>query len=700
MQKQGLIAENAVMDYLDWNDAIAEYFFQPDSAGRRVHLYVAQDTIRRIGEPRGCGPEDFVEAVKEGYGIARGKGICEAASTWVESRDWRRLNFEYPPYIAYLAFFVYAAGRGEEGEYHTNAYYRRLNDLIEDMRSQEGDVGSQEFAKVDQVWEDLERWTTDDREGRLGYFQVHRAGLGHHVGIPVAQALLTERERQVLERIFAKAGLDPKNPPSQKKLASVVYAKGRDALRPATARRLEGEGTAGLREILLDTITETLEEWDGTYSETSSSAEGEESEKTRYGGIFLCLDLSPFGDLNEVQARCKTSHSFPEEGFELTGESVAGTLTSEEHFGNWSTRIRSESGALDASSLDWMNGSELRDEDKNWTFKLSPSPVRIFVEGGLSEGLPRFVETEQLPLGEPIFVAVRNEKAKVVQEWGEKHCTGMRSLGAKGLPAGWKLYKVDAVQSDRIVRDHFDKMALSAGVRLSLREGITLSRRSEYFSFAPPKARVRSREPVDVYCNDELLEEGKQATTCELPGHLLSERTLSIEVRRAGDVLKKRRLFLHDQFDETTVAPDKHLDKFGIATESEGVGGAVVNEVVAGDFNLNTFIRLPSFKGKCVFLLGRKPGQVAKWPKEPLPDDWQAVWAVPMGKRSRWGRAVFCGQDLGSAGPDLDGSGYSKSKQKSWRWVLHVKRRVIDPPSDPETRELWMKYREVAEDVA
>lgn len=687
------------MNYLDWNNAIAEHFFRPDFAGRRVHLYVAEETVERIGKLHDCGPEDFVEAVKKGYGIARGKNICEAASTWVEGRDWRQLEFEYPPYIAYLAFFVYAAGRGKEGEYHTNAYYRRLNDLIEDMPSQEGEVGSPEFARVDQVWEDLERWTTEDQEGKLGYFLVHRTGLGRHVGIPVAQALLTEWERYELERIFARAGMDPSNPPSQKKLASLVQAKGRDTLRPATMRRLKGDGAPGLHEVLLETITETLEEWDGTYSETLDSPEGEEAEKTRYGKVFLCLDLSPFGDLDEVQARCKTNRAFPEEGFELAGDGKGDTLTCEERFGNWSTPIRNASGILDASSLDWTNGSTLRDEDQNWVFKLSPSPVRVFVEGGLSEGLPRFVETEQLPLGERIFVAVKGEKAEVVEEWGEKHCTDFRPLGSKGLPVGWKLYEIGSVQSDRIVRNHFDKMALSTGVRLSLRGGITLSRRSEYFSFAPPKARVRSREPVDVYCNDELLEKGKQSVTCELPEHLLSERALSIEVCRDREVLRKRRLFLHDQFDETTVTPEKYLNKFGIAGEGGGVGGAVVNERATGEFNLNTFTRLPSFDAKRVFLLGRKPGQVVKWPQESLPNDWQAVWAVPMGKRSRWGRAVFCGRELAGADPDPDGSEYSRGEQKRWRRVLHVKRRVIDPPSHPKARDLWMKYREVAGDV-
>ena len=52
--------------YLDWNDALAAYFFMPGMAGRAVYLYVNEDVINEVGTPLGGGVPEFTAAVRQG----------------------------------------------------------------------------------------------------------------------------------------------------------------------------------------------------------------------------------------------------------------------------------------------------------------------------------------------------------------------------------------------------------------------------------------------------------------------------------------------------------------------------------------------------------------------------------------------------------------------------------------------------------
>ena len=109
------------MTYLEWNDRLAEYFFPPAKAGRKVHLFATHELIERLGQASADGFENFVEAVKAGPSWARRSGHCQRA---LEATDgWRARGLPFPPYIAYLALFVIAAGLEDDSPPH--AYYPR-----------------------------------------------------------------------------------------------------------------------------------------------------------------------------------------------------------------------------------------------------------------------------------------------------------------------------------------------------------------------------------------------------------------------------------------------------------------------------------------------------------------------------------------------------------------------------------------------
>src|SRR5690242_8011520 len=114
------------MTFSQWNRAIAAHFFRPENAGRSVYLYTTRQTVDDIGAATGESSSDFVAAMKAGPPGPSRAGLCQRALQTLA--NWRGKEFEYPPYVGYLALFVLAAGL--EGDFASHAYYPRLRELL------------------------------------------------------------------------------------------------------------------------------------------------------------------------------------------------------------------------------------------------------------------------------------------------------------------------------------------------------------------------------------------------------------------------------------------------------------------------------------------------------------------------------------------------------------------------------------------
>src|SRR5207237_99214 len=122
--------------------------------------------------------------------------------------------------VAYLALFVLAGGR--EGDFDPRSYYPRLWSLL-----REPDSGTPpSFDRMVELWDDLERWCVQDRHGELGIFEARSVGGKIHIGLPLAQTLLTEAERGALPGIFADSQMDPGSLPSDRELRRALRVHG------------------------------------------------------------------------------------------------------------------------------------------------------------------------------------------------------------------------------------------------------------------------------------------------------------------------------------------------------------------------------------------------------------------------------------------------------------------------------------------
>lgn len=681
------------MNYLTWNDRITSNFFRPEMAGRRVHLFVTEDLINELGSPEGVDVRDFIESVKSGPPWVTRQGICQKAlQSW---HNWRGKGLDYPPYVGYLAFFVLAAGI--EGDFAPHAYYPRLRKLL-DEEPTSGLLPS--FDQMLELWDDLERWSNQDKRGELGSFKIDIAGNWIHVGLPLAQTLLTEYERNALPPIFAKAGLDPASPPSDQELAILLAKYGQQKFKPRTLRLLDGANSTdeALSEVLIEIILEELEEWNGTATNIARSAE----HKARiYGILSLCCQVDTTAGYASLSFRCKSKRDFPEDGLLLSLDGYPNRLFCEESAMGWSSPISPESGgpAIDASKFDWSQGLLMEDSDQGWSFSLSPSPIRIFVKGAIY-GLPGLVETRRLPKASPFYLAAREECCELLERWGASSCSGFKALLiARGLPQGWRFFYADAAQSDEMVKREYPLLALPSTVRLGFDGGVRISRGHQFFKFAPPRIVLDGGDDaVEIYCNGIRMNSSPIEGIYDLPQAASTSNELAIEAHRNGDKLRRLSLYLVDDFPWPSQTPVKRFGRFGDILPEAGDGlasttGVLVIGANPPPFNYSTLVETQ--EERRIFFVGREPGQIICWPSEPLPTTWLPVWAIPM---RRSGKAVFCGASISGSEPTRSRCG-DRRKLKEWKEVLWHHRRKIAPPKHKSLRSLWASFQEEARDV-
>jgi hypothetical protein len=657
------------MNYRDWNDRIACHFFRPDMAGKNVYLYVTQELISDLGQIKGVVCSDFIDAVKKGF-RAKPEGICKDALWSIKQKIG-----QYPSYIGYLALFVLAAG--VDGEFATHAYYPRLRELLGESNA----TGTYpDFGEMWQLWKDLERWANEEKSGELGVFTCRSIGKQKHIGLPLAQTLLNEKERRDLPYIFSVAGLDPVTLPSGEMIASLLVKHGNNHLRNRTLELLKTSATDELKQTLLEIIIDELHDWDG-YVEDSSSSTGQV-----YGSLRLCCRIDQVAGRTDFTLRCKTKREFPEDGLTLELEELDNnqSFSCEEYPDGWSSPITTTKGqSLDASSLDWARVMKMRSPDSKWCFRLPASPIRILVDGS-SEGLPNLVEVRQLPVQRQFYLAAHEDCLDDLTKWGESSCQGFKKLAfANGLPNRWHFFKVGLACSDKEIKYRYAVMSFPNTLRLELVGGIRVGQGNKFFKFAPPKLVLQgNNDSVQIFCNDIPLDCDDKGIY-ELP---LNSSELVIKAKRGEDTVKSTSLSLFEdiswQFEDINCRCDRFGNGLTELTNANGVTGALVTDFDCPSFNFNTLLPIQG-KQRVVFV-GKKTGQISS----SIPEDWTPVWIVSKGRRSQ---VFFCGGNLAESEPILV-TCKDRKKLKDWKKLLWGERNTIRLPTQANLRSLWQKF--------
>lgn len=683
------------IDYLRWNKIIARHFFREEKAGKEVLLYVNGPLIAKLGEPYGVGLDEFVQAVKNGpYWVTR-SGLCQKALQTFY--DWRNRNLDFPPYIAYLACFVLAAG--QEGDYAIHAYYPRLRGLLGEPEDS-GALPS--FDHMIELWLDLQKWSREDKNESLGWFEARIRGGWRKVGLPLSQTLITEDERKRLPVIFSQSGLDPADVPSPEVILRVLREFGHSVLERRTYRLLDSGSSdnIALRDALASLVRDELEAWDGVVS--NGGPGDDERAGWTHIGLRICLARDSFANTVVCHVRIKTGRSFPEEGLNFVREDDTRTWYCTEIYQGWS-RILSDrhsepSADLDGVALDWINGERLVDEENQWQARLKGSATRLFIPGYF-EGLPDWVEKQRLDRNTDFLIAAYEKDIETVREWGSGNCAEFEECSVIGLPMGWILFSGSGAKAPC---PGIDVLAMSPTIRLLIRGGIKIGPGNSYLKFSPPYILVENGlgDEVVMLNGEELKREDEQVPVWHLPDDAPVGEGVHIEVRVGNQVynrtlrLEEPELPLQSHYNHCR-NPYGDLCQRG-AGQQEACGGMV--SFSPGQCIPSYPRQLPLHLSDRIVFIGERPGEICDWPHEGLPA-WPSVWAIAKVARKK-ADAVFCGTPQQTAqghspGQPLD----NRRLVKRWKNAVWHQRKNTRQPELGQLKDVWKKYVMVAKNV-
>ena len=666
--------------YDRWNVAIAEHFFREEFAGKQIFLFVDEGLIADLARKHDLPDNSFLTVA--GAPGPNAANVASRCLAYCDRGRWRDSPAAvYPPYLVHLALFALAAGL-DEHDLPDNAYYNRLRRYL--GLPDDGHLTG--FDRLgDEVWKDLETWSTYDMDGSLGIFRVRIYGHQRHVGIPRSQTLLWEEELKSLPRIFATADLDPTDDPTDQVLVQAMHRHARD-LRAPTRRTLLRPRDDVLRSALLDVIRGELAEWDGSVGEPNAEDHAGEV----FGHLRLFLHLNPAKLAGSSTLRCTLASPYPDHTLALTNGAL--TYTCEELVAPWSTRLAAEDGKpVNAAAVDWVSGLRLTESTLGWRFTMRGASLRIF-ESAESYGLPGWVEVSRLDHGKAFLVACRDPDLDALLEWGSTSCTQSAKKNFTGLlPNGWHLLQVYGVQDDSGIRAISASVGLPSATRIRLVGGVKSGRGAKYYAFAPPEVHVSGvSENQSVSVGGHPLDTNNRGLFC-LPEQLPRGEQLTIAVREGDRLIASQTLMLLDEIDWTAATTASRVDRYGESSAQPGLCGAFADAPLVDEAaSFHPAVVLPP-ASKAV-LLGRRPGEVCDWPSEPWPD-WEPVWAITPPVRGRVHRpVVYCGSNTAASQPMAGEPTADRRRIRRWRVETWTRRKRNVPPANPRLRGLWNEY--------
>lgn len=686
------------MDYEEWNKKLGGYFFNQENAYKEVMLYVNKDTINKIGPYDTDNLQDFLSAVKAGPRGSTRSGLCQKAKQVYD--NWRKERIlDFPPYIAYLAFFVLAAG--EDGDFAPNAYYPRFWSIIGDS-VHSGTPPS--FWQMEDLWEDLEKWTIEDKGEELGRFVRRIRGKWKHVGLPLSQTLCSTEELTKLPKLFEKAYLDPTDPPSHEVMTAILRSLGDLVFKGRTIRIITGNSEE--TKVYIDAITnlaiEELENWDGIVENSINPEKTlkKNSRKEFVSGLRICIRLDLTSQAVYTYLRFKTNHDFPEDGLSFSGISEGVVLTCNESTNGWSTSLvkveEKSSVKLNAKELDWEKGERLYDEENGWKANLRPANTRVFGEG--IDNLKDWVEVQHVERGVEYLITSRGDDANRISEWGKEGADSFKELYYTGLPDGWRLFKCS-----NILRScpKVELITISSLSKLKLTGGIRSKRSATYFDFSPPSVIIQnSTGKEEVFFNDIPAKKSPNKIVWDIPGELICNGTIRITAVLDDEVIGRKTIRL-ESFDRLPVEFDKPCRNSTGEIIEDGedrqyTRGVLIEGVEDGRAYHKI---LPFHLSDRIILIGKSPDQVIDWPNEIYSAQWDPVWALIRTGRKNW-EAQYCGNSLHDAKICIQElANYKKQSTKKWKEALFYNRKKTKEPELEVLATLWHEYVEVARDV-
>jgi hypothetical protein len=699
------------LSYLEWNDILIQHYFNEDMAGKDVVIFSDKEMIDRIGSQHGEDYNDFKNIVMQGPSWARNGGICKKAID--ACANWRQRGLKFPPYFNYLVLFVSVAT--VEGDFDVKAYYPRLRVVLGEEK--ESGLYNQ-FDRMVELWDDLERWSTNDMHEALGRFRKCIRGKWIHVGIPLSQVIFSDSERNILSRFFSESGLDPADPPTEDAIIKQLASWGKKALNRRTLKLLDSndDKLSDLRQALAELVMNDLCDWDGIYTNDERTAIEEvyHSQKRTLVGAHICLDINEFAKTVGSSIRIKANRAFPDDDlvFDFSGKQLSCHGMGAP---GWSTKLSIEEAernkVFDPSILDWSKNNTFSDNEHCWTSRLRGSDVKVFLPGsdqGISAG---WVELQRIQPDIKYYICCTNAVSKDIEQWGHVSNKSFRQLQFTGIPQGWTLFVAENIAASC---PGIEALTLPRKSMLHIRGGIRKGKTNWYIDIAPPQIIVdKGADGAVVVINGMVAPLVKdQDDQYSLGSNIKLDEPISIELKTADGSITRNKVIYLTSID-APVTSEKVIirDKFGrvlrepIDANSKNDKEAIIGisgAIPVGDHWWEGSCEkreVPTYLSHRIIFIGKSVGQIIEWPDEEMPSEWGPVWAIARLSRDSW-QAYFCGDTKDAfLSPISKPITSDRRLIKRWRAVFLTMKSQVKKPKFKIYQDLWKQYERCASRV-
>ncbi len=734
--KENTVSTNKepIVSYLEWNNQIAQHFFNPGKAGTRVWFSVEQELIEKVAKQNNSTFADFIKALKKGPGWVHRDQQKICIKAYETFKKWRtnpalqisynhptkaqihevslEADIKYPPYIAYLALFVLAVNYRKSSNFSENHYYGPLREILGESPAT-GQYPS--FQKMWELWVDLEKWSLEYKNGDLGEFHFDIYGKNNHVGILYYQVVLKKEDQKNLPKIFWKMGWDSDSHPTSEEILQALRHN-KNLLSRRTSKRIE-QSESDFLSRLMDRVLEELKD----YNEDEVLTDDSTQESDKRGFIEICMSIDETAQIVNFDYRCRRKTGLPEEKFILKGNSSKWEVTP-------STATLSQK--INKFNIeDWSKDLRAPLKSGKYHFSYKGEKYKIFSRGD-KQGVSGWISGQRPSRDQLFYLAVHKNLSDKVQKWGETECDKCQKLDFAGLPKEWLLFKIQGVNGDKRIKKDIPALAIDSNPRINFEGGIRPSKGNKFFAFAPPKILIIGElKPVSklVYSIDNQEKTHWLLSQTEpdiflLPKKMPCGKNIAIKIveqsekksiksviesksqsQDSGNIIPEKKLMLVEnrlnKFSD--YLNNGAMDNFGnlkyiqqSSSPNESIGNKKL--YVKGGYchgfisktNYPKLLHISLDKVKKVYLIGNTPGQIIFWPIDLWPESWSPVWMI-LFKTYKKAEAVLI-EDIKEQEQIVNDQQFSKEQIKLWKKIVWFNRKRIKSKSKTQWK-LWIE---------
>ncbi|MBU0486322.1 MAG: hypothetical protein KKD31_00050 [Bacteroidetes bacterium] len=426
------------MKFLEWNNLIAEHFFNSEQAEKDIHLFITKQEIINLAKENFEDEtdheiwEDYLRKLKNG--LPGSSGFPDIFDKAIHAfQQWNRVGLKsiegvelkYPPYISHLVFSVLPLIE-IQGDYNANNYYDRLKDFLDENNIQQN--LRNKLRDIDELWADLSNWSINIKNGEFGCFKklLFTHETRKFVYKPFSQCVLTPKAIRKLPDFFFATGFVPKTFYQDEFFRRQLCSRNGISILELKASVVEiiKKPKDEIGQSIVETVKSEFNQWTGEDHEVVLKDGIEKKIRTNtVVPLKLQFKINEDGEI-VYSYRVKYSSEPPSELMFDEFEDIYETE-------NWSRTLQRP----------YRESFELKDTNNKWKAVFDSKNIRLLIRGGYFQlGNDFWIETEKLSRVEEMYLLCKDNIKDSLKEWCQNCCIDFRDDTLINIPTGHSLF--------------------------------------------------------------------------------------------------------------------------------------------------------------------------------------------------------------------------------------------------------------------